>query len=190
MVEEVKLTVPVVADLRSGSLTKRHWESLVSVLGTNIRAHGPTTFKQIMEVWQLTFVQEAEVLVSYLLCVSFSQGCARAERVRAVFVPLRQSHARILYQVRPLLLKCHRHKFFGKCEWFHGFDEFRRAAPGLTPVACASPAQFNVKDVADRVNAVVTDAEEESLLAELLRKASISVNILIYSLHNERMRTA
>lgn len=50
MVEEVKRTVPVVADLRSGTLTSRHWESLDSVLGMDIRKGESVTFKQMMEV--------------------------------------------------------------------------------------------------------------------------------------------
>lgn len=50
MVQEVKLTVPVVADLRSGTLSERHWEVLDDVLGMDIRAQGKTTFKQMMEV--------------------------------------------------------------------------------------------------------------------------------------------
>ena len=50
MVEEVKLTVPVVADLRSGTLMDRHWEVLDDVLGMDIREQGSATFKQMMEV--------------------------------------------------------------------------------------------------------------------------------------------
>lgn len=50
MVEEVKLTVPVVADLRSGTLVDRHWEVLDDVLGMDIREQGAVTFKQMMEV--------------------------------------------------------------------------------------------------------------------------------------------
>lgn len=50
MVEEVKLTVPVVADLRSGTLMDRHWEVLDGVLGMDIREQGSATFKQMMEV--------------------------------------------------------------------------------------------------------------------------------------------
>lgn len=50
MVEEVKLTVPVVADLRSGTLVDRHWEVLDNVLGMDIREQGAVTFKQMMEV--------------------------------------------------------------------------------------------------------------------------------------------
>lgn len=50
MVEEVKLTVPVVVDLRSGTLTDRHWKTLDDVLGMDIRAPGAATFKQMMEV--------------------------------------------------------------------------------------------------------------------------------------------
>lgn len=50
MVEEVKLTVPVVADLRSGTLTDRHWELLDDVLAVDIRGRGSVTLKQMMEV--------------------------------------------------------------------------------------------------------------------------------------------
>lgn len=50
MVEEVKLTVPVVADLRSGTLMDRHWEVLDDVLGMDIREQAAVTFKQMMEV--------------------------------------------------------------------------------------------------------------------------------------------
>lgn len=50
MVEEVKLTVPVVADLRSGTLMDRHWEVLDDVLGMDVREQGAVTFKQMMEV--------------------------------------------------------------------------------------------------------------------------------------------
>lgn len=50
MVEEVKLTVPVVADLRSGTLMDRHWEVLDGVLDMDIREQGAVTFKQMMEV--------------------------------------------------------------------------------------------------------------------------------------------
>ncbi|CAM9478372.1 unnamed protein product, partial [Hapterophycus canaliculatus] len=49
MVEGVKLTVPVVADLRNGTLTDRHWDELHGVLGMNIREEGAVTFKQMME---------------------------------------------------------------------------------------------------------------------------------------------
>lgn len=50
MVEEVKLTVPVVADLLSGTLTSRHWEELNRVLGMDVREQGVATFKQMMKV--------------------------------------------------------------------------------------------------------------------------------------------
>ncbi|CAN0423280.1 unnamed protein product, partial [Scytosiphon promiscuus] len=50
MVEEVKLTVPVVADLLSGTLTSRHWEELNRVLGMDVREQGAATFKQMMQV--------------------------------------------------------------------------------------------------------------------------------------------
>lgn len=50
MVEEVKLTVPVVADLLSGTLTSRHWEELNRVLGVDVREQGAATFKQMMKV--------------------------------------------------------------------------------------------------------------------------------------------
>lgn len=50
MVEEVKLTVPVVADLRSGTLADRHWELLDDVLAVDIKGRGSVTFKQMMEV--------------------------------------------------------------------------------------------------------------------------------------------
>lgn len=50
MVEEVKLTVPVVADLLSGTLTSRHWEELNRVLGMDMREQGAATFKQMMKV--------------------------------------------------------------------------------------------------------------------------------------------
>lgn len=50
MVEEVKLTVPVVADLRSGTLMDRHWEVLDDVLNMDVREQGAVTFKQMMEV--------------------------------------------------------------------------------------------------------------------------------------------
>lgn len=50
MVEEVKLTVPVVADLRNGTLTERHWDELDGVLGVNVREEGAVTFKHMMEV--------------------------------------------------------------------------------------------------------------------------------------------
>lgn len=50
MVEEVKLTVPVVADLLSGTLTDRHWEELTRVLGMDMREQGAATFKQMMQV--------------------------------------------------------------------------------------------------------------------------------------------
>lgn len=50
MVDEVKLTVPVVADLRSGTLMNRHWEELDGVLGMDIRGQGSVTFKQMMKV--------------------------------------------------------------------------------------------------------------------------------------------
>lgn len=50
MVEEVKLTVPVVADLRSETLMDRHWEVLDGVLNMDIREQGAVTFKQMMEV--------------------------------------------------------------------------------------------------------------------------------------------
>ncbi|CAM9285972.1 unnamed protein product, partial [Ectocarpus sp. 6 AP-2014] len=49
MVDEVKLTVPVVADLRSGTLMDRHWEELDGVLGMDIRGQGSVTFKQMMK---------------------------------------------------------------------------------------------------------------------------------------------
>eukprot|EP00903_Cladosiphon_okamuranus_P017642 g16249.t1 len=49
MVEEVKLTVPVVADLRSGALMDRHWEALDDILGMDVREQGTVTFKQMME---------------------------------------------------------------------------------------------------------------------------------------------
>ncbi|CAM9257500.1 unnamed protein product [Scytosiphon promiscuus] len=49
MVEEVKLTVPVVADLRNETLTDRHWKKLQGVLGVDIREEGGVTFKQMME---------------------------------------------------------------------------------------------------------------------------------------------
>lgn len=52
MVEEVKLTVPVVADLRGGTLMDRHWEVLDDVLGMDLREQGSATFKQMMEVIQ------------------------------------------------------------------------------------------------------------------------------------------
>lgn len=50
MVDEVKLTVPVVADLRSGTLMDRHWEELDGVLGLDVRGQGSVTFKQMMKV--------------------------------------------------------------------------------------------------------------------------------------------
>lgn len=50
MVEEVKRTVPVVSDLRSGTLMSRHWDLLDDVLGVDIRKGESLTFKQMMEV--------------------------------------------------------------------------------------------------------------------------------------------
>ncbi len=57
MVEEVKLTVPVVADLRGGALMDRHWEVLDDVLGMDLREQGSATFKQMMEVTQTPDLQ-------------------------------------------------------------------------------------------------------------------------------------
>lgn len=67
MVEEVKLTVPVVADLRSGTLTDRHWEVLDDVLAVDIRGQGSVTFKQMMEVRVLDTMLFVGY-ISYTLC--------------------------------------------------------------------------------------------------------------------------
>lgn len=50
IVEEVKLTVPVVADLRSETLTEKHWEELHGVLGVNMKEKGAVTFKDMLKV--------------------------------------------------------------------------------------------------------------------------------------------
>lgn len=50
MVEEVKFTVPVIADLRSRTLMDRHWEVLDDVLNMDLRKQGTVTFKQLMKV--------------------------------------------------------------------------------------------------------------------------------------------
>ncbi|CAM9912838.1 unnamed protein product, partial [Discosporangium mesarthrocarpum] len=49
MVKEVKLTVPVVADLRSECLTARHWAALQDVLGTDVRGNPSLTFQEMVE---------------------------------------------------------------------------------------------------------------------------------------------
>lgn len=63
MVEEVKLTVPVVADLLSGTLTSRHWEELNRVLGMDVREQGAATFKQMMQV-------KLHIVTKYFSCSS------------------------------------------------------------------------------------------------------------------------
>lgn len=67
MVEEVKLTVPVVADLRSGTLMERHWEVLDDVLGMDIREQGAATFKQMMEVTPSDKAKMLGILVRLIL---------------------------------------------------------------------------------------------------------------------------
>eukprot|EP00904_Undaria_pinnatifida_P005405 jgi/Undpi1/1995/HiC_scaffold_12.g05382.m1 len=64
MVEEVKLTVPVVADLLSGTLTDRHWEELTRVLGMDMREQGAATFKQMMQANVKNVSDEVNAIVT------------------------------------------------------------------------------------------------------------------------------
>lgn len=57
MVEKVKHTVPVIADLRSGTLTARHWDLLDDVLNVDIRTGKSVTFKQMIEVGSAVYEQ-------------------------------------------------------------------------------------------------------------------------------------
>lgn len=56
MVEEVKRTVPVIADLRNGNLTSRHWEVLDDVLHMDLRGGETLMFKHMMEVIEDVYV--------------------------------------------------------------------------------------------------------------------------------------
>ena len=57
MVEEVKLSLPVVANLRSNTLTERHWEMLNDVLKIDVRANKGATFKQMMKVTDMRYTE-------------------------------------------------------------------------------------------------------------------------------------
>ncbi|CAM9656208.1 unnamed protein product [Ascophyllum nodosum] len=96
MVEEVKHSLPVVANLRSNTLTERHWEMLNDVLEIDVRANKGATFKQMMKA--------------------------------------------------------------------------------------------NLKDVANQVNTIVTDAEQESILTQLLQKVQYTWTGMVFQLkpHQER----
>lgn len=76
MVEKVKHTVPVIADLRSGTLTARHWDLLDDVLDVDIRTGDSVTFKQMIEVRSTVFMS------SYFMTEARDRSTQNAHIVR------------------------------------------------------------------------------------------------------------